>query len=234
MAENDAPLDGNRWGQWIRAGAELWGVTYRSWSVFARNTDELIRLLNVPATDYRTAFLLMGDDRDETQPFWDELDQRLHNQVASLVSLVDHTRPLLAFYQDDAPSVFSEYEQRNTVIREMSEAAFLRDLRNYLLHAGVPPILQTLALTTAEGTVVGPTGGTGHTIKLSARYLLRWNKWSARSKVYLSSFDDSDGPVISDDVAAHWEEMSALFTWLFQQRQEIMSDPKIQERFRVG
>lgn len=234
MAEDQAPLDGTRWGEWIRSGADLWGVVHRSWSIFARNTDELIRLLNVPATNFHVAFTLMGDDRDQTRPFWDELDQRLHNQVASLVSLVDHSRPLLNFYKDDAPAVLSEYGERNTVIRQMPQTAFLRDLRNYLLHVEVPPIVQTLSLQMAEGSVVGQPGATGHTIKLNAQYLLRWDNWSARSKAYLSSFGDRDGPVIGDDVAAHWAAMTTLFTWFFEQRQVIFNDPKIQNRFRVS
>jgi hypothetical protein len=86
--DNQRPVDGNLWGQWVRAGNDRWEVVRRSWSVFVRNTTELIDLLKIPATDIAASLQLMGDDREATGMFWEELDQRLHNQLASAVSFV--------------------------------------------------------------------------------------------------------------------------------------------------
>lgn len=207
LAEESAPLDGKRWGEWIRAGSERWDVVIRSWSVFARNTEELIRLLNVPTMDFAVALQLMGDDREATKPFWEELDQRLHNQVASIASLVDQTRRLLDYYRADASDVLAEYEVRNTVTRAMPEGAFLRKLRNYLLHYGVAPILQELSLNMGGVVTAGTTGVTGHTIKLSAQRLLEYDGWCAASRSYLQSYGERDGPLIGRDVTAHWTAM---------------------------
>jgi hypothetical protein len=140
---DERPVDGSRWGEWVRAGSERWAVVGRSYSVFARNTSELMNLLNIPNTNTAVALQLMGDDREATAPYWDELDQRLHNQLASAVSLVDHQRRLLSYYEADFPALVAEYTSRNDGIIGMNEAAFLRDLRNYLLHYGAPPIIQT-------------------------------------------------------------------------------------------
>lgn len=170
----------------------------------------------------------MGDDREATARFWEELDQRLHNQLASAVSLVDHTRRLLAYYDSDVPTMVAEYTQRNAVVMAMKETSFLRDLRNYLLHYGVPPVVQSLALGP-----VGEGGGTGHSIKLSASRLLEWDGWKKRSRDYLSSFADRDGPVLGQDVAAYANAMSSLFTWLFQQRQTVHNDDHVLDRFRI-
>ena len=229
MTDDDPrPVDGNLWGQWVRAGNDRWEVVRRSWSVFVRNTTELVDLLKIPATDIATSLQLMGDDREVTALFWEQLDQRLHNQLASAASLVDHTRRLLAYYETDIPTMVAEYKRQNAVVTEMDEASFLRDLRNYLLHYGVPPVIQSLSLDpTAD------SGATGHSIKLSAPRLLEWDGWKNRSRNYLSSFADRDGPVLGQDVATYANAMSSLFTWLFQQRQAVHSDEHVLDRFRI-
>jgi len=226
--DDQRPVDGNLWGQWVRDGNDRWEVVRRSWSVFVRNTTELIDLLKIPATDIAASLQLMGDDREATGKFWEELDQRLHNQLASAASLVDHTRRLLAYYESDIPVMVGEHKKRNAAVRATNEASFLRDLRNYLLHYGAPPVIQNLTL--------GPTGdagATGHSIKLSARRLLEWDGWKKGSHDYLSSFADRDGPVLGQDVATYANAMSALFSWLFQQRQAAHSDQHVLDRFRI-
>jgi hypothetical protein len=90
VVDDSLSIDGNLWGQWVRAGSERWEVARRSWTVFTRNTTELIDLVKMPATNIALALQLMGDDRETTEAFWEELDQRLHNQLASAASLIDH------------------------------------------------------------------------------------------------------------------------------------------------
>lgn len=220
------PIDGNRWGRWNREAASRWDVVGRSWKIFERNTTELIELLKGPETNLVLSLTLMGDDREATQGFWQELDQRLHNQLAGAVSLVDHTRRLTAYYGEDAPALVAEFERRNDEVFAMDEAAFLRKLRNYLLHYGVPPIVQTQRLSMSEG------GMTGHAIKLGAPHLLKWDGWSAQAKTYLMKFPDRDGPVIGKVVTDYANAMSQLYFWLFAQRAEVMRTPP--ERFRMS
>lgn len=229
MTDDTRAVDGTAWGHWVRAGHERWEVVRRSWTVYFRNTHELIRLLQIPAKNLGVSLQLMGDDRDATAPFWEELDQRLHNLLASAVSLVDHTRRLLNYYEPDIPTFVAEYSRRNIAVTDMNETSFLRDLRNYLLHYGAPPLVQTMDLAPTTGTE-----GTGHSIKLSATRLLEWDKWRAQSRSYLSSFDDRDGPVLATDVVAYADAMSALVTWLFEQRQAVNSDENVLDRFRIG
>jgi hypothetical protein len=220
-------VDMSRWGEWVRAGSERWTVVGRSWSVFQRNTTELMNLLNTPATDPVVAAHLMVDDGTGPAPFWEELDQRLHNQLASAASLVDHRRRLLRYYKADFPAFIAEDATRNASVAQMKEGAFLGDLRNYLLHYGSPPLIQSLKL--------GPNraGGSGHSVKLSAARLLEWRKWSAASRDYLASFGERDGPVLGRDVAAYANAMSGLFTWFFQQRQVVMDGGNVPDRLRI-
>ena len=111
----------------------------------------------------------------------------------------------------------------------MNEAAFVRDLRNYLLHYGVAPVIQTLNLHQIE-----EEGVTQHSIKLSAERLLEWPKWTKRSKDYLLSFVDRDGPTLKDDVTAYSDAMFELYSWFFTKRLLINNDQSALNRFRTG
>jgi hypothetical protein len=228
VIDDPRPINGRLWGAWLRAGNDRWDVVRRSWSVSVRNTTELIDLLKVPATKIAFSLQLMNDDQ-EVMPFWQELDQRLHNQLASAVSLVDHTRRLLDYYATDFPTMVAEYKRRNEGVTEMSEAAFLRDLRNYLVHYGTAPVIQSLALGQ-----INDVGMSGHSLKLSSKSLLEWGGWKARSRDYLSTFADRDGPVLGKDVAAYANVMSELFRWLFEQRPVVNSDANVPDRFRIN
>jgi hypothetical protein len=201
----------------------------RSWSIFVRNTTALIDLLKSPSSDIGLALQLMDPDPRVGVQFWEELDQRLHNQVASAGSLVDHTRPLMDYYRADTPAIVAEFESRNGLIMEMNETAFLRNLRNYLLHYGEPPVVHTLTMGASAGT-----GGLGHVVKLKAAHLLKWSGWSAQSRRYLSSFADGDGPVLGQVVADYGNAMSELYTWLLDQRQAVNNHPNVLDRFRTG
>ena len=225
MVNDPGPVDGTLWGQYVRAGHERWEVVRRSWSIFVRNTHELLCLLTVSTSDAAVS-VLMSDDREATKSFWEELDQRLHNELASAVTLVDHTRRLMDYYLPHVPAFVEEYEKRNSNVTELDETAFLRDLRNYLLHYGVPPVIQTLDLAPHEA-------GTGHSIKLSAGRLLDWDRWNSRSRNYLRAFEERDGPDLHATVAGYANGMSALFLWLFEQRSNTHNDPQVLDRFRI-
>lgn len=222
---NDAPIDGAQWGKWNREAASRWEVVGRSWGVFQRNTTELVNLLKGPAKNLALSFALFGDHSEATARFWAELDQRLHNQLAGAVTLVDHTRRLTDYYAEDAPALVEEFERLNAEVVAMDETAFLRRLRNYLLHYGAAPVVQTQSLSISEG------GMTGHSIKLEAEHLLRWDGWSAQAKQYLANFPERDGPVIGIVVVAYANAMSQMYSWLFKQRDEVMRTPP--HRFRM-
>jgi hypothetical protein len=223
MSDDPPPVNGNLWGAWNKGAVDRWNTVHRSWNVFARNTTELINHLKVPATNIVFSLQLMGDDRDATQPFWDELDQRLHNQLASAVSLVDHTRRLLKYYESEG-SIVADYGVRNDALVALGETGFLRDFRNYLVHYGLAPTIQVMSLGP-----INEVGMTGHSIKLSSEALLKWDKWNSRSRKYLESF--KDGPVLGMAVSNYANAMCELFTWLFAQRAPYLATPP--ERFRM-
>jgi hypothetical protein len=228
MSDERIPVDAARWGEWVRTGADYWNMVSRSFVVFRRNSQELTRILDRPRADIGFSLKLSSDHSTDTTEFWDEVDQRLHNELASAVSLVDHTRRLLTHFEPDVPDVVASYRERNAGVMALNETRFLRDLRNYLLHYGVAPIIQSISFRQTEEVTEW-----NHNIKLKASRLLEWREWNRQSREYLVSFGDSDGPALRDDVVVYVSAMQELFSWLFSQRVPINTDPRVRKRFRV-
>ncbi len=222
MTDDLRPIDGARWGEWVRAGGERLDSIGRSWIVFKRNTDELLNVLDRPNNDVIFSMVLMGDDRDAIGSFWGEVDQRLHNELASAISLIDHARRHLVYFKSDVPVIFAEYEKRNLTIRNMNETKFLRNMRNYLLHYGTAPMVQSLNLISG-----------GHSFMLNAASLLKWSGWNAEMREYLSTFGDQAGPLLGQEVTVYANAMLNMFSWLFEQRLALFNDPDILNRFRI-
>lgn len=227
MSEDPRPINMNLCGEWNRAGIDRWDVVDRSWSVFSRNTVELLKFLNVPTQNPVMLQMIMTGGPNDSSPVWEELAQRLHNQLASIASLVDHTRRLMDYYKDDAPLLIEQFNSRNDAIRQMEQAAFLRDLRNYLLHYGQAPLISTLTLPQADSEA-----DARHAFRFSAEGLLRWTGWKAPARKYLTKFAEGDGPVVDSDVRVYGVAMQELYAWLFEQRSWVVA--LMPDRFRIG
>ncbi len=214
------PVDGKAWSEYNRTGRSHFDRVQRSWNIFWRNADELVGLLHSVETNPVASLRLTQDtgagdeelDRFHRE-FWDALDQRLHNLVSSAVSLIDHTRPLVDFYEHE-PTFQDEFRAKNEEVARSAHASFLRRLRNYLLHYGVAPLMQTIRL---EATF---TDQWDHLrIQLSANDLLAWSGWNQEQREFLESFDG--GPPLRDVCVGYAEDMRNLYTWLFAQHSRL-------------
>jgi hypothetical protein len=135
--------------------------------------------------------------------------------VSSAISLVDHTRPLARFYRHN--ETFSqEYETRATQVRDSPVAAFLRRLRNYLLHCGMPPTAHSFQFGNESQ---GGASWDRFEINLSADGLLRWDDWTAGNRDYIASF--RPGPPLRKLAEEYFESMANLYEWLYSQRDAL-------------
>jgi hypothetical protein len=222
MTDELKPVDGNAWTAYTAAGRDHFAGVGRSWTVFHRNAVDLLGLIDAVETDPIASLKFMNatagnvdsDHEDEQlrRAFWEAIDQRLHNLLASAVSLVDHTRRLVAFY-DPYPDFQQEFQSRNDAIAAEPRTAFLRKLRNYLLHFGVAP--------TAVQVDLGPAveNHFGVRVSLSGPALLEWSKWNAPERRFIEGFEP--GPPLRPISAAYAQQMSELYQWLFSQRDEL-------------
>jgi hypothetical protein len=199
----------------------------RSWNVFRGNASELLELLVAVETNPGAQMWLtqdtagVGEEQRAFQiNFWASLDQRLHNMVSSAITLVDQTRPLIKHYEQDQEFIVA-FTERSEPVKNMPAAAFLRRLRNYLLHCGAAPVAHTIHLGPARGE-----GGQwdNFEIQLSATGLLRWSGWTAASRDYVAQF--TPGPPLRKLTEEYCEAMGNLYRWLFEQSAVLHAPPQ--------
>ena len=218
-------IDGHAWGEYVRQARERWDVVTRSWGVFQRNSSELMGLLATAETNARYSLMLMTDLElipGEQAIFWAQFDQRLHNLLASATSLVDHTRRLISYYEHE-PEFTENFRRRNDEVAESDVALFLRRLRNYLLHFGVAPTMQTLHF----GGPAGQQTDWKFEVQLSGTSLLRWKGWNSQNRSYIKSFDQ--GLHVRVLVEEYFTKMSDLYQWTTGQY-SILHQPGVPPR----
>lgn len=216
-------VDGSAYGKYVRDGQDHFTRVHRSWSIFRLNASELRALLISVETNVGAGVLLTqsgprGQADGPIEEFWSSLDQRLHNMVSSAISLVDVTRPLVAYYAKfpHNASFVAEYTERSKRVMELPVSAFLRRLRNYLLHCGTAPLAHTLHM----GDPMGAEGvWDNFVIQFSSVGLLEWPDWTAPDRQYIESFDP--GPPLRQLTEEYFNEMVQLHHWLAEQRQVL-------------
>lgn len=217
VSDDAQPIDGRAWGQYVRDGRSHFDRVVRSFNTFGRNAGELVMLLRSVETEPLRSLTLMqvsGGPKEDAdafrEEFWAQVDQRLHNMVSAAIAVVDHTRPLVTFYEQHEADFTREFAARSQAIAQSPRAVFLRRLRNYLVHCGVAPTMQTIRL---EAVTVEDWDHLR--IKLSAAGLLAWDGWTAASREFIESHDG--GPPLREVTQTYFDDMRGLYGWLFEQ-----------------
>jgi hypothetical protein len=165
-----------------RLRAQLAAVA-RTYRVFLGNDRELQRYL--AAHRELEAALRLWDtrNRDSFERFLDEVDRLLHNYLASVAALRDHTRRLWQKYPPADEALRSAYTARVTTTFAASPGcAFIQDLRNFSLH-------RRLAL--ARGRLsFSPQAGLDAAVILVRQDLESWDGWKAPAREYLNAAPD--------------------------------------------
>jgi hypothetical protein len=121
---------------------QRWEALRRTVDLHSRNLADLEPLIGAPSNDIELAMQLSQDIDVEApvvrEQYWAAMDQRLHNALASAITLVDHVRRLIQHYPGTV--LAAEFERRNAEIKNDNGAAFIRRLRNYIVHYAVLPL----------------------------------------------------------------------------------------------
>lgn len=80
-----------------------------------------------------------------------EAVRRLHNFLAAAMTLVDHTRVMIAehYTHTQVERNFKKGIEANFASNPMTR--FIQDLRNYMVHCGMPPINRAAKMTPVAG-----------------------------------------------------------------------------------
>lgn len=188
-----------------------WTALQRSYEVFGLNVRDLLALLTKVNEDPLLQIELLQNVRPPhgRNTFMRERDRTLHNTLASIGSLVDHTRRhIRSNYGDSAFEV--AFTERNASVSETGEAQFARRFRNYLLHVGHAPfgVTGTFA-TSADATSMA-------FVWLDRDRLLEAKTvWNAGSRAFLKAQESQIN--LLQVVRQYVEKMEDLYEWCFEQ-----------------
>ena len=187
----------------------------RGVAVWGSNTKELMRHIRLAETNEQLQMELMQNLHDPAvrDRYMAKLDQKLHNALASVVSLVDQTRPFLARYEEDSPLRVG-FAERSVIVMDVPAAKFLRRFRNYLVHYGVAPLMTTIKFSGSDSPSTE--------VKLDSQVLLEWKDWTAAPRQYL--IDHPEGVQLGTIVHEYSLAMNALYEWLIRELADLHQD----------
>lgn len=169
-----AELEGNRGFQYLQRRK----VHERSLKVFGgnfRQFAELVDLIQDPN------YYLQQDPSKKSEELHSEVIRLFHNYLAAAKSLIDHTRSYVdQWHANDEFNLNYQAQVKSSFI-ESNASRMILDLRNYLMHRGLPP--STIRETFHIGTNKPPE------IKIAFRIssLSDWKGWTSKSKEFMKN-----------------------------------------------
>ena len=177
-------------------------------NIFEGNFTDLQKACAI-AEDARTGVKLIHTAQDgEGYRLHMEIARFFHNFLASAKTLVDHTR---CFMEDhyESTSLKRVYEER--VVNNLSQdqlVKFIHDLRNYMLHKGLPAVRMSVNATRIPET---NSFDFSTTVSLNKETLLLWKNWTQQSRAFLKEADEH--LKISDISKSYGEKILSFYRW---------------------
>ena len=134
-----------------------------------------------------------------------EINRLFHNFLASAKTLIEHTRIFVNKHYDDTPIQQAYSEKIKHEFAQDELCKFIQDLRNYMLHQGLPHNQMSLSFDSNNPDFES-------TISLETKKLLAWQKWSASSKVFLQAQEENIK--FSSIVSPYGNKIISLHEWL--------------------
>lgn len=155
-----------------------------SLNIFQMNALELMEATRKVRDPDQGISLMSQDNKEAGQQAHRELSRHVHNFVASAKTLVDHTRVFVEEHYADTPVLSSYRDQITSTFANDPVSKFVHDLRNYMLHKGLPNSHMFMFF---EQDPKNPKRGAEITtgIRLDTASLLEWSSWTAPAKQYI-------------------------------------------------
>lgn len=180
-----------------------------SYYIFMGNYKELKKALKTFEDPKIAIKLWTIENRDKLDAFHKEVIRLFHNYLASAKSLVEHTR-IFAREMYFNTEFWDEYCKKISQQFDNSPLShFIHDLRNYILHKGLPVTSTTLQFD--------KSGVFNNSILLSVDELRDWDKWSEKGKKYLNKLDKN---IKMDKIINDYGFLVIEFYKWFGQRQD--------------
>lgn len=181
-----------------------------SLNIFQRNAQELIEATRHVRDPDQGLQLMAVANREAGQQAHREINRLVHNFVAGSMSLIEHTRQFIREHYADT-ALEGAYEDRvKANFASKPVAKFIQDLRNYMVHKGLPSSQMFLAFDSAGGA--GARGELTTGVRYQTGVLLEWDGWTAPAKVYIGAAGEYlDVHIFAE---SYLEKVLLFHTWL--------------------
>lgn len=182
--------------------------------IYKRNHDEAIRFIGFIQDDPSNQDLWHMTTIEKSRSCHYELARLLQNYVASVKSLVDHTREMTKRLYGDGR--FPDYQSRvDEVFKSDPLVQFVQCLRNILLHDQTAPLV-------FHGKM-GDPGEATNELGLSADVLRKHSGWlTAGARDYLLGVDTTvDIPTV---IREYDMKVNDFYSWFGRRQREIHAD----------
>ena len=148
----------------------------------AQELIEITRRVNDPDEGLRLMYL---KNRDAGRQTHREVTRRVHNFVAAALTLVEHTRIFMREHYSGV-ALFERYQAKiDAEFAQEPLVKFVQDLRNFMLHNGLPNSAMFLKFDSNPDLPGGGTMQTG--IHIRAAPLLEWDNWTTPARTFIEN-----------------------------------------------
>jgi hypothetical protein len=178
---------------------------------FSKNGIELRDLLKRYEDPNQAMLRALQTRSPDDNQFRADTIRALHNFLAAAGSLVEHTRNFMREVYAGQPFL-REYEKRiESEIRSSGLVRFVHDLRNYMLHKGIPLVRSSLEVRSGEQPKFS--------VALDLARMRTWDRWTPEARAYMDS--QPDHVRISMIVEPYLEKIVYFHQWVTNRRQDV-------------
>jgi hypothetical protein len=157
-----------------------------SLNIFRRNAQELLAATHSVRDADQGLELMAQDNREAGQQAHREVNRFVHNFVTAARTIVEHTRNLVREHYADTTFQKDYKDMVGLTFASEPVAKFVQDLRNYMVHKGLPDSQMYLEFKSADKSAEGES-----TLKTGVRYqaatLLEWDGWTLPARTYIEA-----------------------------------------------
>lgn len=188
------------------AGMEVWKRLERrsfTLNIFLGNSRELTNALEALANPKKALHLAAHNNRQTGVQAHREVIRLFHNFLASAMTLVDQTRVFIAKHYQDTDIARLYKAQAACCFATSGLHAFVQELRNIMLHRGLPK---------SERHISFMNGELESGVRYSRDELLQCGSWKPHAREFLLSLPDK---IVLLDICRQYEDLVLGFhEWL--------------------
>jgi hypothetical protein len=196
----------------IEMGTRNLGTSYY---IFITNYDQLKKALELFDRDEGNIWAIKN--RDKFDLFQTEVIRLFHNYLSSVRSLVEHARIVVNEVHGNG-KFLGEYKLKvKGMFGGSNLSYFMQDMRNYILHKGIPSMMAQKAFSGSIET---------NFIFLDLSALKAWNRWSKEGRKYLNS---AKGNINLYEIIVNYGSLVIEFYNWFLKRQEQLYKMELEQ-----